>query len=132
MSKKDEMLSDKINISNNALKGLKITYLEGEPLPTLLDELIESKKKHYEEIKNNKKFFSILLLNSISDEVEETAHEWWINHECFRDMEILDQFKDRHPTYPYIHLCRSALGTNIYIVCPYCKEQADVTAYGRW
>jgi len=126
------MSSDKINISKNALKGLKITYLEGEPLPTVLDGLIESRKERYEEIKNNKKFFSILLLNCISDEVEEAAHAWWINHECFMNIEILDQFKERQPSYPRIHLSRSALGTNIYIVCPICKEQEDVTDYGRW
>jgi len=120
---------DKMNKSENVFKGLKITYIKGKPLP---NRHVEFRKSQYEEIKNNRNIISYTIPNDISDKEEEAAHEWWINHECFRSKEFWDHDMESWSPYPHIHLGRSSLGTKIDIVCPVCREQENVTDYDLW
>ena len=111
------------------LKGLKITYIEGDPLP---GGHIDYRRKQYEEIKNNKDVISHIIPRNISDKEEEAAHNWWTHHLCFRSKEFWDHTIEDFSPYPNLQLSESSMGVNILIICPQCQEVENVTDYDRW
>ena len=115
--------------NKNPLKGLKVTYTEGDPLP---DSHVEYRKKQYEEIKNNKNIIRHVVPRNFSDKEEDAAHDWWINHACFKKKDFWDQTIDLWTPYPNIELCECSIGVTIYVICPVCQEQENVTDFDIW
>ena len=118
-----------MNKKKDPLKGLKISYVEGGPLP---DGHIAYRKRQYEQIKNNKNIIRHVMPRNISDKEEDAAHKWWTGHLCFRSKEFWDHTTEDFSPYPNIKFIESSMGVSIYIICPKCKEEENVTDYDLW
>ena len=112
----------------NQLKGLKVTYIEGHPLPNKHGEF---RRRQYEDLINNKDIIK-RGTQHISDAEEQIAHDWWRNHECFRSKKFWDHTAEIWSPYPHVHFYRTSIGTSTRVVCPECNEEKDVTDYERW
>ena len=66
--------------SKNPLKGLKVSYIEVEPLP---DGHVEYRKKQYEEIKNNKDVIIEVLRQGYEEPFEYISDELKKDKEFF-------------------------------------------------
>ena len=112
----------------NPLEGLKVTSIEGIPLP---NEHGEFRRRQYEEIINNKNIIKHRTQYN-SEAEEQTAYDWWTSHKCFRSKEFWDHTVDIWSPYPHIHFNRTSIGVVINVICPVCDEHKDVSDYDRW
>lgn len=108
-------------------KGLKITYIKGEPDRRHAD----FRERQYNEIRNNKNIIRYSLPD-VSEQEESDAHDWWLKHKCFIRREFWDHHIELWTPYPDIHLIPTSIGITINVVCPICKEEKNVTDYTHW
>ena len=114
--------------NKNPLQGLKVTYIEGHPLSGGHGEF---RKRQYDEIINNRDIIKHRT-QIILDTEEQTAHDWWTNHKCFKSKQFWDQYAEIWSPYPIIHFYRTSIGAAIHVVCPVCQEDKDVSDYESW
>ena len=83
-------------------------------------------------IREKRNFISYSIPHIIQDSEEEAAREWWISHECFNNLENWDRDIVLDTYYPNVKLIPCSIGTSIWIECPFCKGEKDVTDYSDW
>ena len=83
-------------------------------------------------IREKRNFISSSIPQIIDDSEEEAAREWWTSHECFTNVENWDRLVELDMYYPNLYMVPTSIGTNIFIICPYCGEEKNVTSYNNW
>ena len=89
-------------------------------------------RSELDDLRKKRNIISGTIPNRIKDIEEEAAVEWWTSHQCFNNVENWDRLVELDTYYPNIQLIPTSIGTNIFVICPFCGESENVTCYDNW
>ena len=89
-------------------------------------------RKEIDDVRNKGRIISRIIPNQIDKEEEEAAVKWWTSHGCFTNVENWDRLVELDMYYPNLYMVPTSIGTNIFIICPFCDEEKNVTNYNIW
>ena len=86
-------------------------------------------RKELDEVRDKGEIISKIIPYQIDKEEEDVAVKWWTSHKCFNNVEIWDALVEIGTYYPNLYMTPTSIGTNIFLICPYCNERENVTYY---